>query len=106
MMMNGTDNHELGTNQKLNSETQADAPSADLNKPSNGTESTENGTETNSEAQATTAIVTYVGNSIWKDQTGRKWKNNDERKMPIAEYNKRRDLKFMVNYGEMKVIMV
>lgn len=57
-----------------------------------------------------TAVVTYLGTSIWKDEKGNFWSKQDagesilsERQMPTEEYEKREDLKFMVGYGEMKV---
>lgn len=60
-----------------------------------------------------TAVVRYVGTSIWKDEKGNFWSKEDqgesilaERQMPADEYEKRADLKFMVGYGEMKVSFV
>lgn len=60
-----------------------------------------------------TAVVRYVGASIWKDEKGNFWSKEDqgesilaERQMPTEEYEKRADLKFMVGYGEMKVSFV
>ena len=60
-----------------------------------------------------TAVVRYVGASIWKDEKGNFWSKEDqgesilaERQMPTDEYEKRDDLKFMVGYGEMKVSFV
>jgi len=62
------------------------------------------------EPKGKTAVITYLGTSIWKDEKGNFWSKHDEgesilaeRQMPIEEYEKREDLKFMVGYGEMKV---
>lgn len=60
-----------------------------------------------------TAVVRYIGASIWKDEKGNFWSKEDqgesilaERQMQTEEYEKRADLKFMVGYGEMKVSFV
>lgn len=58
-------------------------------------------------------VVTYVGNSIYKDEHKELWANVDKsenilstRQYTAEEYNKREDLKFMVGYGEMKATNV
>lgn len=58
------------------------------------------------EDKETMAIVRYVGSGIWKDSTGLVWKNEDNHKYAIPEYEKREDLKFMVGYGAMRVTFV
>lgn len=51
-------------------------------------------------------VVTYIGGSEFKDSTGHKWHKNDEQTYDEAEYAKRSDLHFMINYGEMKHTVV
>lgn len=58
-------------------------------------------------------VVTYVGNSIYKDEHKELWANADKsenilstRQYTAEEYDKREDLKFMVGYGEMKATNV
>ena len=58
-------------------------------------------------------VVTYVGNSIYKDEHKELWANADKsenilstRQYTAEEYDKREDLKFMVGYGEMKATHV
>lgn len=62
--------------------------------------------KTEAEDRETMAVVRYVGSGVWKDSTGVVWKNNDNHKYLIPEYNKREDLKFMVGYGAMEVTFV
>lgn len=57
-----------------------------------------------------TAVVRYVGSSIWQDENKAYWSKNDlgeeilsERQYPVSEYKDRKDLQFMVGYGEMQV---
>lgn len=60
------------------------------------------------------AVVTYVGNGVWRDAKGNSWARVDRpgtdilatRSYAEAEYNEREDLKFMVKYGEMKITLV
>ena len=54
-------------------------------------------------------LVKYIGASIWRDGDGEYWaseKKSDgiltERQFTAEEYDKRDDIKFMVQYGEMK----
>lgn len=59
-------------------------------------------------------VVEYVGNSVWVDSNNDKWSRNDvkgtsiksQRTYPAQEYESRDDLKFMVQYGEMKLTVV
>lgn len=51
-------------------------------------------------------VVTYIGNSEFIDATGHKWHNNDEHTYDDNEYTNRKDLHFMVKYGEMKHTVV
>lgn len=57
-----------------------------------------------------TAVVRYVGSSIWQDEKKAYWSKSDlgeeilsERQYPASEYKDRKDLQFMVGYGEMQV---
>jgi hypothetical protein len=87
----------------------------------NATETTEDNSETtpkeSEEATKTESngkvVVTYVGNSIWKDANGELWASNkksdnilSDRQYTIDEYEKREDIKFMVGYGAMKATHV
>lgn len=101
----GTQTPELNINQQLNNSDGANAPSAELNQSESTGKDTENRNEIDNKP-ATTAVVTYVGNGIWTDNKGKKWKHDDENQVSMQEYNTRKDLKFMVNYGEMKVTFV
>jgi hypothetical protein len=47
-------------------------------------------------------VITYIGNSTFTDSTGHEWHKHDEATYNDNEYNKRTDLHFMVQYGEMK----
>lgn len=62
--------------------------------------------QTQEQKQQAKHVVTYIGSSEFKDSTGRKWRRNDEHTYDESEYEKRSDLHFMVNYGEMKHTVV
>ena len=51
-------------------------------------------------------VVTYIGSSEFVDSNGHKWYKNTEQTYTDEEYNKRTDLHFMVDYGEMKHTVV
>ena len=51
-------------------------------------------------------IITYIGSGEYKDSTGHKWHKNDEKTYDESEYITRKDLHFMINYGEMKHTVV
>lgn len=51
-------------------------------------------------------VITYIGSSEYKDSTGHKWSKNHEQTYSEDEYANRKDLHFMVGYGEMKHIAV
>lgn len=51
-------------------------------------------------------VVVYIGSSEYKDSTGHKWHKNDEKTYDESEYVTRKDLHFMINYGEMKHTVV
>lgn len=83
-------------------EKQADNASEEPEKPSE----TEPGQD---KVQAAGVLVKYIGASIWRDEEGKYWaseKKSDniltERQFTAEEYDKRGDIKFMVQYGEMK----
>lgn len=92
-------------------EKQADNASEEPEKPSE----TEPGHEPEQQGpgqdkvQAAGVLVKYIGASIWRDEEGKYWaseKKSDniltERQFTAEEYDKRGDIKFMVQYGEMK----
>lgn len=58
-------------------------------------------------------VIQYVGNGIYVDDHKDMWANSNKSKNIVQsrqytadEYDKRKDLQFMVNYGEMKAIIV
>ena len=51
-------------------------------------------------------VIIYIGSSEYIDSTGYKWHKNDEKTYDEAEYNDRKDLHFMIKYGEMKETVV
>ena len=63
-------------------------------------------TEQNAQENAVKHVLTYVGQSEYKDSTGKKWRKNDENTYGDTEYANRKDLQFMVSYGEMKHTVV
>ena len=60
------------------------------------------------EAKATITkhVVTYVGSSEHIDSKGRKWHKGDEMTYDDAEFVTRKDLEYMIKYGEMKHVVV
>lgn len=58
------------------------------------------------EAPKNKHVVTYIGCSEYKDSIGHLWHNNDEQTYDDGEYANRKDLHFMVEYGEMKHTVV
>ena len=59
-------------------------------------------------------LVEYCGNGVWKDAKGKCWSRIEKPAVDILasrsfeqnDYDRRDDLKFMVKYGEMKIILV
>lgn len=92
-------------------EKQADNASEEPEKPSEtepGHESEEQQEPEQDKVQAAGVLVKYIGASIWRDEEGKYWaseKKSDsiltERQFTAEEYDKRGDIKFMVQYGEM-----
>lgn len=69
--------------------------------------------ETKEEKSAGKVVVRYISGGIWKDSKGKLWATENkaanilsERQYSAAEYEKRDDIKFMVQYGSMKVTNV
>jgi hypothetical protein len=58
------------------------------------------------EAKSDKHVVSYIGNSEFIDSKGHKWHKNDEQTYADDEYSERKDLHFMVKYGEMKHTVV
>lgn len=93
-------------------EKQADNASEEPEKPSEtepGHESEEQQEPEQDKVQAAGVLVKYIGASIWRDEEGKYWaseKKSDniltERQFTAEEYDMRDDIKFMVQYGEMK----
>ena len=74
-----------------------------------GHESEEQQEPEQDKVQAAGVLVKYIGASIWRDEEGKYWaseKKSDniltERQFTAEEYDRRDDIKFMVQYGEMK----
>lgn len=57
-------------------------------------------------ATAKKHVIVYIGSSEFTDSTGHKWRKNNEKTYDEDEYNTRKDLQFMVEYGEMKHTVV
>lgn len=51
-------------------------------------------------------VITYIGSSEYTDSKGHKWHKHDEMTYNDDEYAIRKDLHFMVQYGEMKHTVV
>lgn len=47
-------------------------------------------------------VIAYLGGGEYKDSVGHKWHKNDEQTYSDDEYEGRKDLHFMVKYGEMR----
>ena len=63
-------------------------------------------TQKDDKAKVQKHVVSYIGSGEYKDSTGRKWHKHDEETYDEEEYATRKDLHFMVNYGEMKHTVV
>lgn len=98
---------------ELTEASQSEAPINDAELTDNTSDDLENDTEADAGA-VKKAVVTYVGNGIWRDAKGCSWARNDKpntnikatRSYDEADYEAREDLKFMVKYGEMRVSLV
>lgn len=90
-------------------ETQADQPELT----NNASDGSEDNKETDKGTKAQKAVVTYVGNGVWRDAEGKCWSRTERADANILstrsysqdEYDKRDDIKFMVKYGEMKLTL-
>lgn len=79
----------------------------------NTSEDKENASKIKEDTSKKKAIITYVGNGVWRDAKGVCWSRVEKVNVNIlttrsydeAEYNEREDLKFMVKYGEMKLTL-
>ena len=107
---NSTESKESSNTAPTNAGQASDKP---IDNQSEAKKDTNESTAKADETTGKTAVVRYVGASIWKDEKGNFWSKEDqgesilaERQMPTEEYEKRADLKFMVGYGEMKVSFV
>lgn len=113
-------NAELAKSNELSETEQAEIGQASAELTDNTSETAEDTSETKEETPheeeskaGTVVVVTYVGGGIWKDEAGKLWSaknvtNNilSERQYSKEEYDKREDIKFMVNYGAMKISVV
>lgn len=94
--------------------TEAEAPTSDTELTDNASDGKENHNEADAQTDGDKAVVTYVGNGVWRDSEGKGWARTENRGAGIlatrsyskAEYDKREDLNFMVKYGEMKLTLV
>lgn len=103
---------------KLNEGTPAKAPTDDAELTGNASSNSENASEAAPKAQGEEtgkkAVVQYIGHGVWRDNAGAVWSatNNEHanilssRTYSVEEYNKRQDIKFMEQYGEIKVTIV
>lgn len=67
---------------------------------------TQKSTEQDKQEATTKHVIMYVGSSEYKDSTGFKWHKNMEKTYDEQEFACRKDLQFMINYGEMKHTVV
>lgn len=76
----------------------------------NEVEDTLKDTQKPTEGQAPKAqnkhVITYIGGSEFTDSKGHKWHKHNEKTYDDNEYITRKDLHFMVQYGEMKHTVV
>lgn len=110
--MGNIDKNELKMN-NMNCVNAANAPAnaTEIKKTAENTskdalESTQKQAEKSTKQASNKHVVTYIGNSEFTDSNGHKWRKNDEQTYIDEEYNKRTDLHFMINYGEMKHTVV
>ena len=67
---------------------------------------THESTQKNETKAVTKHVITYIGSSEHIDSKGHKWHKGDEMTYDNAEFVTRKDLEYMVKYGEMKHVVV
>lgn len=80
----------------------------------NASVNSEKASETKAEKSREKAVVSYIGNGVWRDEDGECWSRNENshanilntRSYSKCDYENRPDLQFMVKYGEMRVTLV
>lgn len=114
------DSSELIKSDELKETNDVKAPSESSELIDNASEKSENASETAEEQKQeepadnqNKVVVLYVGGGVWKDSCGKLWANTNrtdnilcERHYSREEYETRDDIKFMVEYGEMRAIHV
>lgn len=114
------DSSELIESDELKDVKGAETPNESSELIDNISEKSENASETAEEQKQEEpadnqgkVVVLYVGGGVWKDSCGKLWANTNrtdnilcERHYSREEYETRDDIKFMVEYGEMRAIHV
>lgn len=67
---------------------------------------TQKPTEEQTPKEQSKHVITYIGSSEYTDSKGHKWYKHNEMTYNDDEYATRKDLHFMVKYGEMKHTVV
>ena len=117
---NFVDTKESAESKELKASEQASTPIDSVESIDNTTEKTEDNKKTTKKAKreepkkAGNVLVSYLGYGVWIDAEHEHWSKNEKKNVDILatrtyskeEYELRRDLQFMVNYGEMSAIEV
>lgn len=93
-----------------NTEAPADAPELI----DNASDNAENASKIDKAPNGEKVVLTYLGGGVYRDSKGECWSRTDNehanilstRAYAVDEYEAREDLKFMVQYGEMKKSLV
>lgn len=106
---NSTEIDKLETNEPIEAGIESAESINNALKASEDTNETKQENEAKTNETASGVVVRYIGGGIWKDSNGALWASENksenilsERQYTIAEYEKRSDIKFMVQYGAMK----
>lgn len=110
--VNSAESKELNDDEAI--EAQTDGAELTDNTSDNSENKAEASNEEAKDEEAGKAVVSYIGNGVWRDAEGKCWSRNERNDVDILstrsydkdEYEERDDLKFMVKYGEMKLSLV
>lgn len=110
--VNSAESKELNDGETI--EAQTNGAELTDNTSDNSEDKAEASNEEAKDEEAGKAVVSYIGNGVWRDAKGKCWSRNERKDVDIlstrsydkGEYEERDDLKFMVKYGEMKLSLV
>lgn len=106
---------------ELNEAKPAETPVEPTELTDNASEKSEDTNKTEAKAEAKSeektnakkVVVSYIGSGIWRDGESKLWASKNktenilcERQYDVNEYEKRDDIKFMVQYGSMRATYV